>query len=73
MDGLGWLLDKTFRLMATYDLTEDYVLDELDGAKGWAMYNWSIANEANVWGTGLKIKGDGYIQQEKKRLAKLKN
>lgn len=52
-------------LMATYHrLSEDDVLD-MDGAKGWMMYNWAVANQGSVWGTGLKIKGDGYIKQEK--------
>ena len=55
--------------MHTYPaMTEDYILDELDGAKGWAYVNWSIANEANVWGNGVKIKGLGYIGQERERM-----
>ena len=54
--------------MKSYGWSEDYVLNELDGAKGWVFYHWATINEASVWGTGLKIKGDGYIQQEKKRL-----
>jgi len=51
-------------------MTEDYILDELDGAKGWMMFNWSVANESTVWGSGVQIEGDGYIAQERKRIRK---
>jgi len=55
-------------LMKTYGWSRDYVLDELDGAEGWVWLNWAQANEASVWGGGVKIKGDGYIAQERKRM-----
>ena len=67
-DGLGWLIEKTAMLMKTYGWSEDYVMDELDGAKGWVWLNWARENEASVWGAGLKIKGDGYVAQERRRL-----
>ena len=54
--------------MSTYGWTENHVLDELDGAKGWVYFNWSYANEQSVWSTGVVIKGDGYIAQERKQI-----
>lgn len=68
LDGLGWLVAKTGMLMKTYGWTEDYCLDVCDGAKGWTWFNFALMNEASVWGTGLKIVGDGYQQQEVKKL-----
>jgi hypothetical protein len=70
---MGWLCEKVCRLMFAYHLTADYVLDELDGAWGWVMFNWSIAHDANTHGSGVKIKGDGFIQQEKQRILKEQN
>ena len=58
--------------MKTFGWSEDYCLDELDGAKGWAFFYWAQENESSVWGSGLKEKGDGYIAAERKRLQALK-
>ena len=56
-------------MLATYpQFTEDYVLDELDGAKGWLMYNWAINHHAAAAGVEMVIVGKGYIQQEKLRI-----
>ena len=54
--------------MSTYHWSEDYVLDELDGAKGWVWFNWAIMSRASMFGTGMVIKGDGYVAQERKIL-----
>lgn len=56
--------------MKTYGWSKDYCLDEIDGAESWAWYNFAVENEAQIWGTGVKIKGDGYIARERKRLMK---
>jgi hypothetical protein len=56
--------------MKAYGWSESHVLDELDGAKGWVYFNWARANEAQVFGTGIKIKGDGYIAQERNKIVK---
>ena len=57
--------------MSEYGWTEQYIMDELDGAKGWAYCNWSIEAEARRYGSGVKMVGDGYIAIERKRLKKL--
>lgn len=59
-------------LMETYGGTEEYWLNEVDGAKSWVWYYRAILNRASVWGTGLKIQGLGYIGIERERL-KLQN
>lgn len=58
--------------MATFGWTEDYVIDELDGAKGNVRFNWARANQASVWGTGVSIEGKGYIQRELDKLKQQK-
>ena len=58
-------------LMKTYPhMTRDYIWDELDGAEGWVWVNWARENEASVWGTGIRVKGGGYVAQERRRLMK---
>jgi len=52
--------------------SEDYILDELDGAKGWVYYNWAVVSAAAAAGVEMLIDGKGYIQREKARLAQRK-
>ena len=66
---MGWLVEKLAMLMHTFPhMTEEYVLDELDGAKGWALFYWARMNKASVWGLGKTIAGDGYVAQERKKI-----
>lgn len=54
-------------------MTEDFIGDELDMVKGMMFCNWSLMNEANKHGTGMKIVNEtGYIARERKRLKSLK-
>lgn len=50
--------------MAAYGWTEDYVLFELSGARGWAYY--AAAIEINPWLSAERA-SDGYIAQEIRR------
>jgi hypothetical protein len=56
--------------MATYRFTEDYILWELDGSKGWAYFAWAVAHEASLHGTGVNIVRGGYIKAERDRILK---
>ena len=68
MDGVGWLLDKHFRLMKTFPgMTLDYVECELTSAQGWAAYAWAVENEVTMAGPLAERKGLGYIGQERER------
>lgn len=58
-------------LQKTFGYTEEQAL-EMDGAKSWAEYHWALMNEASVLGNTLKIVGDGYVAQERKRLIAIK-
>ena len=54
--------------METYGWSEEFCMDEIDGAKSWVWYYRAVESRASVWGTGVKIDGLGYIGQEKLRL-----
>ena len=46
--------------------TREYVLLDLPSVEGWAFYNWSLA--ADPW-RNAELQSDGYIAQERDRLA----
>lgn len=49
--------------------TADFIRKRLPGAQGWAYHAWAVENEASLFGASLERRGDGYVQQEAKRLA----
>ncbi len=53
------MLMKTFPAM-----TEERIMWELDGDKGWAMYSWARENQASVWGSGERRTSPGYVKQQ---------
>lgn len=44
--------------------TSDFIDWELDGAQGWAYYNWARENEVRFWGGGVKNVSPAYVKQE---------
>jgi hypothetical protein len=54
--------------METYGWSEEFCLDEIDGAKSWVWYYRAVSSRASVWGTGVKIDGLGYVGRERERL-----
>jgi hypothetical protein len=54
--------------MAHYKWSEDYCLDELDGAKGWQWYNFALEHEDKLHGCGIKTVGPSYIQKQKAKI-----
>ena len=73
LDGFGWRLEKKFRLMKAYHFTERFVDWELDGDKGWALYNWARQQENSVWGSGERPASPGYLKQERERRERQNN
>ena len=49
---------------AYHSMTPDYIRWELNGAEGWAYYNWARQNKASVWGTGERLTTPGYMRQQ---------
>ena len=54
--------------MRTYGWTENYCLDELDGAKSWVWGSYALQSQASVWGTGVKIVAGGYVAAEREKI-----
>lgn len=40
----------------------------MTGMKGWVLYNWSIENEARIWGGAVRRKSKAYVAQEIDRI-----
>lgn len=55
--------------MAAYGWTPEYVRSGITGAQGWAYYFWALENEMTIWGAAHERRGDGYVAQERKRIA----
>ncbi len=54
--------------MATFGWSEDYVCEEISGAKGWAFYVWAVENRASMAGGDFQRSTPGYVAQQIKRL-----
>ena len=67
-DGIGWLLAKRCYLMKQYGWSPGFVRTGLTSAQGWAYLAAAREMELTMFGAVWRLKGDGYIGQERKRL-----
>lgn len=58
--------------MATFKWGEDYVCEELIGAKAWAYWCWAKENQANMFGSMYERSTDGYVAAERDLILKRK-
>lgn len=40
----------------------------MNGAQGWVYFNYAKENEATIWGNTLERVGEGYVEQEYKKI-----
>lgn len=50
--------------MKEFGFTPEFIDWELDGAQGWAYFNWSRENESSAFGDRLENKSPAYVKQE---------
>ena len=50
--------------MRSFGFTPEFIDWELDGAQGWAYYNWARENAVSMMGGGIENKTPAYVKQE---------
>lgn len=67
------MMEKRCLLMSTFPRwDEDFVCEEMGGAKAWAYWCWATENRATIFGSMVERASKGYIGQELERLKKVK-